>query len=242
MSDPRPAVIARRLAGVGRVVAVTGWKGGIGKSVVSSTLALLMARRGLKVGLFDLDLTGSSSHVILGAGDLFPKEEKGILPPVVAGVRLMSAAFFAKDNAVPLRGAETSGAILELLAVTRWEELDFLVLDMPPGIGDTGLDVLRWIGRAELLVVTTPSVLAAEAASKAVRLFDRLGSKILGVIENLYRGEKAPPVGAPFLGAVEFDPGLEAALGDPEGLLKTAFARDLDRIVSSKILTPAAKP
>lgn len=227
--DPRPAVIAKRLAGVRRVLAVTGWKGGIGKSLVSSTLALLLARRGLKSGLFDLDFSGACDHLILGAGAAFPDEEKGIVPPLVAGVRLMSASFFSKGRAVPLRGAESSSAMLELLAITQWGELDALVLDMPPGIGDAGLDVVRWVPRAELLVVTTPSLLARESARRALGLFGRLGVKTAGVVENLRRGEPLPAFeGAELLGALDFDPGLEAALGDPERLLQTAFAQALD--------------
>ena len=80
--DPRPSVIAERLKGVKRVIAVTGWKGGIGKSVTASTLALLLAKKGYKTGLFDLDFAGASDHLVLGAKGLFPKEEKGLEPPV----------------------------------------------------------------------------------------------------------------------------------------------------------------
>jgi len=235
--DPRPAVIDKRLAGVRRILAVTGWKGGIGKSLTASTLALLFSRKGLRTGLFDLDFSGASCHLILGAGGVFPEEEKGIVPPLVSGVRLMSAAFFSKNRAIPLRGAEASSAMLELLAITRWGELDFLVLDMPPGIGDAGLDVVRWMRRAELMVVTTPSVLAQESAKRALALYQRLGVKTAGVVENMRRGEPLPAFeGAQTLGSIDFDPGLEPAIGDPDRLLKTAFARGLSDIADKHFL------
>ena len=235
--DPRPAVIEKRLAGVRRILAVTGWKGGIGKSLTASTLALLFAEKGLRTGLFDLDFSGASCHLILGAGGVFPQEEKGIVPPLVSGVRLMSAAYFSKGRAIPLRGADASSAMLELLAITRWGELDFLVLDMPPGIGDAGLDVVRWMRRAELLVVTTPSVLAQESAKRALSLFGRLGVKTAGVIENMRRGEPLPAFdGAELLGSIDFDPGLERAVGDPERLLRTAFSKSLSDIADKHFL------
>lgn len=239
--DPRPAVIGKRLAGVRRIVAVTGWKGGIGKSMISSVLALIFARKGARTGLFDLDFSGASDHLILGAEAVFPEEEKGLVPPLAHGIRLMSAAFFSKNLAVPLRGAEASSAMLELLAITQWGELDFLVLDMPPGIGDAGLDVVRWMRRAELLVVTTPSSLSRESAKRALSLFGRLGVRIAGVVENMRRGEPLPEFqGAPLLGSIDFDPELEAAMGKPERLLETSFARSLAGVAEERLL--AATP
>jgi ATP-binding protein involved in chromosome partitioning len=182
--DPRPSVIDERLKKVKRVIAVTGWKGGIGKSVTASTLALLLAKKGLKTGLLDLDFSGASAHLILGANGLFPKEKKGIEPPLFYGVKFMSVAFFSETKAVPLRGADISDAIIELLAITQWGELDFLIIDMPPGINDAALDVIRLIPRAEVLAVTI----------------------------------------------IRLDPKLEAALGSPEKLLRTAFAAELEKI------------
>ena len=225
--DPRPSVISERLSGVGRVIAVTGWKGGIGKSVTASALALLLARKGFKTGLFDLDFAGASSHLILGARGLFPKEEKGLEPPLIAGVKYMSVVFFSENKAVPLRGANVSDAIIELLAITQWGELDFLVLDMPPGINDTALDIMRFIPRAEVLAVTTPSVIARDVLDRSLALYRRLKLPVLGVIENM------SPSRSPRAGRIRPDPALEKAMGRPAALLKTEFARDLDRCVSS---------
>ena len=118
--DPRPSVIDERLKNVRRIIAVTGWKGGIGKRDTASALALLLATKGYKTGLFDLDFAGASDHLILGAKGLFPKEEKGLEPPLLEGIKFMSVVFFSENKAVPLRGANVSDAIIELLAITQW--------------------------------------------------------------------------------------------------------------------------
>lgn len=237
--DPRPAVIDKRLSRVKRIIAVTGWKGGIGKSVMASTLALVLARRGFKTGLLDLDLAGASDHIILGAGDLFPEEEKGIVPPVVHGIGFMSVVFFSKGRAVPLRGPGVSDVILEMFAVTRWGELDFLIIDMPPGIGDAGLDIIRWIKKAQMLVVTTPSLLARETTARVMSLFEQIKAPVLGVVGNMGDGGEGAFSGVKkLLGMIRFDPGLETAVGDPDKILKTAFAAELDKIAQSRIRRP----
>lgn len=225
--DPRPSVINERLSGIGRIIAVTGWKGGIGKTVTASTLALLLAEKGFRTGLLDLDFAGASAHVALGAGDVFPKEEKGLEPPVIAGVKLMSVSFFSDKKAVPLRGANVSDAIVELLAITQWGPLDFLIIDMPPGINDAALDVIRFIPGAEVLAVTTPSVLARSVLERSLALYKRLKVPVLGVVTNMTPSPRG--------GGVRFDPGLEKALGRPARLLKTAFARDLDKTIAKAL-------
>lgn len=226
--DPRPSVIEERLKNVKRVVAVTGWKGGIGKSVTACTLALLLAKKGYKTGLFDLDFAGASDHIILGAKGLFPKEEKGLEPPVYEGVKFMSLVFFSENKAVPLRGANVSDAIIELLAITQWGELDFLVLDMPPGINDAALDVMRFARRAEVLAVTTPSVIAHDVLERSLALYRSLKAPVLGVVENMARCT-APGAAA----CLRYDPELEAALGKPARLLETVFCRDLTRALKT---------
>lgn len=223
MIDPRPSVIEERLKKVKRIIAVTGWKGGIGKSVTACTLALLLAEKGHKTGLFDLDFAGASDHLVLGAKGLFPREEKGLEPPLLEGVKFMSVVFFSENKAVPLRGANVSDAIIELLAITQWGELDFLVLDMPPGINDAALDVLRFAGKAEVLAVTVPSLLAHDVLERSLALYRALKAPVLGVVENMARGPAAK--GAAH--RLRFDPGLESALGSPKALLATAFCRDL---------------
>jgi ATP-binding protein involved in chromosome partitioning len=225
--DPRPSVIAARLSKVKRLIAVTGWKGGIGKSVTASTLALLLAKKGFKTGLLDLDLAGASAHVVLGADGLFPKEEMGLEPPVVAGVKFMSVSFFSAGKAVPLRGANISDAIVELLAITQWGELDFLVIDMPPGINDTALDLIKLLPRAEVLAVTTPSVMARSVLDRSLTLYRGLKVPVLGVLSNMERGGAAD--GKACTGHVRYDAALERALGRPAAILRTRFACDLER-------------
>jgi ATP-binding protein involved in chromosome partitioning len=217
--DPRPSVIAERLSGVKRVIAVTGWKGGIGKSVTAAGLALLLAKKGFKAGLCDLDFAGASGHVVLGARGVFPKEEKGLEPPLVSGVKFMSVSYFSENKAVPLRGSEISEAIIELLAITQWGELDFLVLDMPPGVNDAALDVLRFIPRAEVLAVTLPSVMARQVLDRSLALYRGLKVPVLGVVENMSKAR----------GGIREDAALEKALGRPGALLRTRFAADLEK-------------
>ena len=227
--DPRPSVIGTRFSKIKRTIAVTGWKGGIGKSVTASTLALLLAEKGFRTGLLDLDLAGASGHVVLGAGGLFPKERMGLEPPLISGVKFMSVSFFSKNKAVPLRGANVSDAIIEMLAITQWGELDFLIIDMPPGINDTALDVIRLLPRTEVLAVTTPSVLAHSVLERSLELYNDLKVPVLGVIENMSAG--AGVRSTLFAGRVRYDAGLETALGKPGRILKTKFARDLEKVV-----------
>lgn len=238
--DPRALVIEDRLAGVGSVIGVTGSKGGIGKSVVASTLALALADRGSRVGLFDLDFTSPSDHVVLGVERSFPEEQFGIDPHLVHGIQMMSIAFFAGDAPVPLRGDQTTSALLELLAITRWGDLDTLVLDMPPGIGDTSLDVIRLLPRLEFLLVGNGSKVVIESVRKALRLFRELEVPMLGLLENMRHDASdavaalATEAGVPFLGSIGFDSGLEAALGDPVMLRATDVYDGVARVLERK--------
>ncbi|MDR0797153.1 MAG: P-loop NTPase, partial [Nitrososphaerota archaeon] len=168
MFDPRVNVIDKRLANVKRIIVVSSGKGGVGKSLISTTLALVLKNDGYTVGLFDLDFTSPSTHVILNAPVVVPQEDKGIVPSLVCGIRYMSLVYFVGENPAPLRGADVSNVLIELLAVTQWGNLDFLIIDMPPGIGDILFDVLRFIGKAEFLIVTTSSLLAFETVKKQV--------------------------------------------------------------------------
>lgn len=237
--DPRSFAVADRLAGVARVVGVTGSKGGIGKSVVASTLALTLADQGMRVGLFDLDFTSPSDHVVLGVSRSFPEEEFGIDPHVAHGVHMMSIAFFAGDAAIPLRGDAATNALLELLAITRWGDLDVLVLDMPPGLGDTSLDVIRLLPRLEFLLVGNGSKVVVESVRRALQLFTELEVPMVGLLENMRRGSGdavellAVAAEVPFLGSVPYDPDLEAALGDVDQLRQTGLYRYLTGVLPS---------
>jgi ATP-binding protein involved in chromosome partitioning len=236
--DPRRGIIPRRLSEVKRVIAVTGGKGGIGKSVVASVLALVVARSGRRVGLLDGDLTSPTDHVILGAKDQFPTEEFGLEPPNVSGVSFMSVQYFLRERAAPLRGQEVTDALVEILAVTSWGPLDLLVIDMPPGLGDATLDVVSLLPRAELLVVANGSAVVLETVRRMLRLLTELRSPLVGVVENMARGapgavaELARASGCAFLGSLPTDDTLEAAFGDPDRLIATPLARALAGIAA----------
>lgn len=240
MGDPRIGIIEERLKGVNRIVAVSSGKGGVGKSLIASTLALTLARRGYKVGLFDLDFTSPSTHVILGVEGLQPREEKGIIPPQVHGLKYMSIVYYSGEYASPLRGADVSNALIELLAITRWNNLDFLIVDMPPGISDATLDIIRLVKRIEFVVITTPSRLAFETVRKLIDLLSELGIPIMGVVENMKMKEsrfiqqQIEGRGIKFWGEIPFDAEIEEAIGDVNKVLATQFGKKLGEIEKLK--------
>ena len=226
--DPRPAVIERRFAEVGRLIGVSGGKGGIGKTCTAALTALALARQGAAVGLLDLDFTGPCAHMVLGVEARIPREDFGVLPLEAGGLDFMSIACFSDGRPTPLRGAALSDALIEMLCIVRWGRLDFLVIDMPPGLGDTLLDTARLVPRLECLLVSTASRLATETVRRNLDLLGRMGVPVTGLLENM-RHRASPAVetlaqaaGVPFLGAVPFDPLLEEALGDPQALEETA--------------------
>jgi ATP-binding protein involved in chromosome partitioning len=237
LSDPRLAIIPSRFADVNRVIAVSSGKGGVGKSMLAVALAISLRDRGNRVGLLDLDFTSPSTHVILGVEGLYPEEEKGIAPPVTHGLHYMSIVHYSTDEPVPLRGADASNAIIELLAITRWEKLDYLIIDMPPGIGDATLDMIRLIPRIEFLVVTTPSRLAYESVRKLLMLLSDQKIPTIGVVENMsmehtdYIKKETEKLCQRYLGILYYDASVEAAIGDPKDLKKTSFYRQLERLV-----------
>lgn len=226
-TDPRYSVINKRLAKAKNIIAVTGWKGGIGKSSVSCVLALLLAKQGCKTGLLDLDFTGASAHTVLGVTTQFPQEIEGLLPPKINGVEFMSASFFTQGKTALFRGSEITDAIVELLAVTNWGDLDFLILDMPPGVSDTALDCVRFIKQAKLLVVETPSVLSKSVSAAAKKLFEGMGVKAIGVIENMAAVSGA---GDGYAARIKYDGNFEQAIGNGEKLVNTQFAKDLEPV------------
>jgi ATP-binding protein involved in chromosome partitioning len=239
--DPRTTVINERLSRTSRIIAVSSGKGGVGKSLVATTLALALAKKGCRVGLFDLDFTSPSTHLIMGVKDAHPKEDKGIVPPVVKGLAYMSLIQFSGDQATPLRGADVSNALIELLAVTQWGKLDFLVLDMPPGIGDAVLDLVRLVKRAEFLIVTTPSRLAFETVKKQVRLLQDLKAPIIGVVENMKMNQaknierETEKLGVKFLAGIPYDPRVEDAIGDVAKLGDTEIAKRIRKTAAGTI-------
>ena len=239
--EPRTSVIHTRLKDIHRIIAVASGKGGVGKSLVASGLALHLAKKGYRVGLLDLDLYGPSSHIILGIKDVTPREEKGIIPPTVHGISFMSIVYFTEEKPSPFRGVDISNIILELLAITQWGSLDFLIVDMPPGIGDETLDVIRYMKRSEFLVVTTPSKVAMGAVSKLLKILVEIKKPVLGVIENMtmndsvYIEEEVKKLHVRFLGKIHFDQNLEDAIGKADYLIRTDAMNHLGKILGEII-------
>lgn len=223
--DPRPSILADRLAGIKNIVAVTGFKGGVGKSGISCALSLALTEKGFKTGLFDLDFSGASDHLILGAGKAFPREEKGLLPPYVHGVKFMTAAYFSSGRAIALRGASVSDAIKELFTVTIWADLDYLVVDMPPGIGDAAFEIMKFMPRALVLPVETPCELSKDVLNRSLEVYKQGGFKIPGIVQNMAVSKKKG-----FYSQVFYDPAWPKAVGKADKLIKTSFYSDVFKL------------
>ncbi len=237
MMEPRPSVIQHRLKQVKRVIAVASGKGGVGKSMVASTLALTLAKQGKEVGLLDLDLYGPSAHLILGfSPDGFPDEDKGIIPQKIEDIRFMSLVYFSEDKPAAFRGDDVTNIIIELLAITRWDKLDYLIIDLPPGIGDETLDIISYIPQTEFLVVTTPSKVAFGAVEKLLKMLLEGNHRLLGVVENMvhspssFIAQNMKDLGVDHLAILPFEKEIETVIGQPSQLLSTAFAKDITRL------------
>ncbi|MGQ9479618.1 MAG: ATP-binding protein [Thermoproteota archaeon] len=238
MVDPRISIIGERLGRIDRIIAVSSGKGGVGKSLLASILALTLAKKGYRVGLLDLDFTSPSTHLILGVGSVQPMEEKGIVPPVVHGLKYMSVIYYSGEKTIPLRGIDASNALIELLSTTVWGELDYLVIDMPPGIGDATLDLICFINNLSFLIVTTSSQLAFETVRKLVRLLNELRVPVIGIVENMKMNAssnikvQSDMLGVRFLEEIPYEPEVEAALGNVDKLLSTVFAKKVNTLTA----------
>ena len=169
-----------------RVYAVASGKGGVGKSSVTVNLAAAMAARGLSVGLLDADIYGHSVPRMMGTTDRPTQVESMILPPVAHDVKVISIAQFTQGNTpVVWRGPMLHRALQQFLADVYWGDLDVLLLDLPPGTGDIAISVAQLIPGAEILVVTTPQLAAAEVAERAGAIALQTKQRIAGVVENM---------------------------------------------------------
>jgi ATP-binding protein involved in chromosome partitioning len=169
-----------------RVYAVASGKGGVGKSSVTVNLAVALAARGLSVGVLDADIYGHSVPRMMGVTALPTQVESMIMPPINYDVRVISIAMFTKGN-VPVvwRGPMLHRALQQFLADVYWGDLDILLLDLPPGTGDIAISVAQLIPPAEILVVTTPQLAAAEVAERAGAIALQTRQQIVGVVENM---------------------------------------------------------
>ncbi|MDQ6609124.1 MAG: Mrp/NBP35 family ATP-binding protein [Bacteroidota bacterium] len=182
------------LSGVKNIIAVVSGKGGVGKSTVSSNLALAMAQGGAKVGLMDADIYGPSVHIMFGVRGERPlmKEGEGgkglIVPLERYGIKLMSIGLLVDEKqAVVWRGPMVSSAIRQFVTDVDWGELDYLVIDMPPGTGDIHLTIVQTVPVTGVIVVTTPQLVALADAKKGIAMFNQAGLKVpvIGLVENM---------------------------------------------------------
>ncbi|MCV7105660.1 MULTISPECIES: Mrp/NBP35 family ATP-binding protein [Mycolicibacterium] len=169
-----------------RVYAVASGKGGVGKSSVTVNLAAAMAARGMSVGLVDADIYGHSVPRMMGTDDRPVQVDSMIVPPVAHNVKLISIAQFTQGNTpVVWRGPMLHRALQQFLADVYWGDLDVLLLDLPPGTGDVAISVAQLIPTAEILVVTTPQLAAAEVAERAGAIALQTRQRVVGVVENM---------------------------------------------------------
>ena len=169
-----------------RVYAVASGKGGVGKSSVTVNLAAALAKKGLAVGVLDADVYGHSVPHMMGSEDKPHQVDDMIMPPQAHGVSLISIGHFVDDNApVVWRGPMLHRAIQQFLADVFWGDLDVLLFDLPPGTGDIAISVAQLVPNAELLIVTTPQMAAAEVAERAGTISLQTRQRIAGVIENM---------------------------------------------------------
>lgn len=173
---------------VKNIIGVASGKGGVGKSTVSLNLALALSQSGAKVGLLDADIYGPSVPLMLGMKDGYMEVEDNKLQPAVSnGIRVVSFGFFAEQShqAAIYRGPIISGILKQFLVDTNWSDLDYLIVDLPPGTGDIPLTLAQTIPITGILVVTTPQDVASNVAVKAIGMFEKLNVPILGVVENM---------------------------------------------------------
>ena len=173
---------------VKNIIAVASGKGGVGKSTVSLNLALALSKTGAKVGLLDADIYGPSIPLMLGMTKTpMQVEDNKLQPPESNGIKVVSFGFFAEQEhqAAIYRGPVISGIVKQFLIDTNWSDLDYLIVDLPPGTGDIPLTLAQTIPITGILVVTTPQQVASSVAVKAIGMFDKLNVPMLGVVENM---------------------------------------------------------
>jgi ATP-binding protein involved in chromosome partitioning len=177
------------MSNVKNIVAVASGKGGVGKSTTAANLALALAREGARVGILDADIYGPSQGVMFGIPEgTRPKvkDQKWFVPIQAHGVEVMSMAFLTDDNTPMVwRGPMVSGALLQLITQTAWDDLDYLIIDMPPGTGDIQLTLAQKVPVVGSVIVTTPQDLALLDARKGVEMFRKVNIPVLGVVENM---------------------------------------------------------
>ena len=226
------------------IVAVGSGKGGVGKSTIAANLAVGLAQAGAAVGLLDADIYGPNIPTLMGVQQLPPPQKEKIVPARAHGVLIMSMGFLVSETeALVWRGPMVHGALQQLFTEVVWGELDYLVIDLPPGTGDAQLSVAQLVPVTGGVVVTTPQLLAVSDARRGVTAFKKLNVPVLGVVENMAGdvfgqggGEKAAEeMQVPFLGRIPMDSTV-VQMGDqgtPPVTLKSGPAEALRSLASA---------
>ena len=248
----------QRVSGVDRIIAIGSGKGGVGKSTVSSNLAVALARQGRRVGLLDADIYGPSQPRMMGVNKRPASPDgKTIIPLQAHGVTMMSIGLMLKeDEAVIWRGPMIMGALQQLIGQVEWGQLDVLLIDLPPGTGDIQLTLCQRTHLTGAIVVSTPQDVALLDARKALDMFQKLRTPVLGLLENMSTyicpncgheahifghggvAAEAAKLGLPFLGELPLDlevrlagdAGTPIAAGD--GPIAEAYARLAQRLIA----------
>lgn len=179
-------LFGKGLRGVKNTIAVASGKGGVGKSTVTVNLAVALAREGARVGILDADIYGPSIPLMLGKTNAIELSGERYLPAFNHGVYAMSIGYLTKDEpALIWRGPMLAKSMLQLIDITLWDELDYLLIDLPPGTGDIQLSLVQKIPLTAAIIVTTPQTVATLDAEKALKMFAKTNIDVLGIIENM---------------------------------------------------------
>ena len=251
----------RPVEGVRNIIAVASNKGGVGKSTVAVNLALALSKRGAKVGLLDADVTGPNVPIMLGfqSGFMAEGESGGLTTTEKYGIRVVSIGFvLPRLSPVVWRGPMVGTAVRQLIHDIRWGELDYLIIDLPPGTSDASMSMAQEAPISGVVIVSTPADVAWEDASKAVAMFDKLNVPVFGVIENMsyfvcpHCGERteifghgggrkaAEDLGLEFLGEIPLDvatriggdTGVPVVESDPDSEQSRAFMTVAEQVAA----------
>jgi ATP-binding protein involved in chromosome partitioning len=257
------------LPGVKNVIAVGAGKGGVGKTTVAVNLAIALAKCGSKVGMIDGDIYGPNVPIMLGMKTELITDGQKIVPAEKYGLQVISMGFLTKDDApIIWRGPMLHGALQQFFREVRWQELDYLIVDMPPGTGDVALSLSQTVPVAGAIVVTTPQQVSLADSRRAVAMYKKLNIPPLGIIENMSYfacpschheadifghggGERmAEELGVPFLGRVPIyqpiregsDNGVPLVVSEPESPAARAFMAAAEKAAAQVSIASYARP
>lgn len=270
-SVPAPTPDPSLVANIRHAIAVSSGKGGVGKSTVAANLAAALAATGRTVGLLDADIYGPDIPLMFGENRkprvTGAKGQEKIVPLEAHGVRLMSLGFLLEpEQPAIMRGPLISGILKQFLEQVEWGQLDYLIVDMPPGTGDAQLSLVQTVNLEGAVMVTTPQEVSTSDVRRAIRMFERVNTKVLGVIENM-AGLECPhckqhvdvfghggghtlahDMHAPFLGEIPLDPqvriagdeGTPTAIVAPDSAAGRAFRNMAEQLVAAVEATVGA--